>query len=254
MKKSIILMVNRIKSILKDNFMSFYLYGSLVYKDYRHGWSDIDFICFTKKVIDQTCLDELLLLRQSMLKEYPKNKYFRKFEGIFVSIDGYLSNKSEKNVYWGTSGQRIKENITLDVFAKYELANNSILIWGIDLSEKLFAPSFDELKGGVKNHYYSIREHAVKTDKSLYSCGWLLDISRCLYTLKYKKVISKTKAVEWALKEGLCPVDKELRKTLKIRKNPLKYKQKEEIKTWLATLGEKVQSYADVLQHFLENG
>ena len=121
MKKTINLMVEKIKSILQDNFMSFYLYGSVVSKDYRHGWSDIDFICFTNKPIEEPVAEQLLMLRQEMLKVYPKNKYFRKFEGVFISLDAYLSNKQEKIVYWGTSGQKIKDGHNMDVFAKYEL-------------------------------------------------------------------------------------------------------------------------------------
>lgn len=251
MRKSINLMVEKIKTILQDNFMSLYIYGSIVYKDYRHGWSDIDFICFTNKPIKDSTAEQLLMLRQEMLKIYPRNEYFRKFEGIFTSLNGYLNNKQEKIVYWGTSGQRIKDSHALDAFAKYELKHNSILISGNHLEDKFIEPSFDELKTEIYKHYKSIREYAVVTDESLYSCGWLLDISRCIFTLKYKKVISKTKAGEWALKNDICPFKTDLKKTIKIRKKPLRYKEKEETKKWLCGLGNKVQEYANVLQQFL---
>jgi len=244
-------MVEKIRFILQDNFMSLYIYGSIVSKDYRHGWSDIDFICFTNKPIKESTAKKLLMLRQNMLKIYPKNKYFRKFEGIFTSLNNYLANKQEKIVYWGTSGQRIKDGPILDVFAKYELKNNSVLISGRNIADKFEEPSFNELKIAINKHYNSIREHAVVTDETLYSCGWLLDISRCIFTLKHKKVISKTKAGKWALKNDICPFKFDLKKTLKIRKNPLRYKEKEEIKKWLSSLGDKVQGYANVLQHFI---
>lgn len=244
-------MVETIKSILQDNFMSLYVYGSVVYNDYRHGWSDIDFVCFTHKPIEEDAKQQLLTLRQKMLEEYPNNKYFRKFEGIFTSLDAYLYNKRENIVYWGTSGQKIKDKPSLDVFAKYELNKNSFLVSGESLEDKFIEPSFKELKLAIIEHYNSIREHAVVTDASLYSCGWLLDISRCLYTLKYKKVISKTKAGQWALANNICPDKKDLKKTLKIRKNPLKYKNKKEIKKWLCGLGDTVQKYADVLEQYL---
>lgn len=252
MKKSINLMVDKIKSILKENFMSFYIYGSVVTKDYKHGWSDIDFVCFSHNPIKESNLEQLLNLRQTMLKTYPKNKYFRKFEGIFSSLDGYLNDKCEKIVYWGTSGQKLKDHSSLDVFARYELSHNSVLIDGKSLNEKLTAPLFEELKDGIRKHYNSIREHALVTDASLYSCGWLLDISRCIYTLKNQKVISKTKAGEWALKNRICPFETDMKKTLKIRKKPLKYKDNKEIKKWLCGLGDKVQIYANILQQFLE--
>ena len=253
MKKTINLLLEKIKSILQDNFMSYYLYGSIVNKDYRHGWSDIDFICFTNRPIDESVAEQLLMLRQKMLEIYPKNKYFRKFEGIFISLQAYLNNEKEKIVYWGTSGQKIKDGHNIDVFAKYELKHSSVLISGRNIGNEFVEPTFDELKNAIYKHYNSIREHAVTTDESLYSCGWLLDISRCLYTLKYKKVISKTKAGEWAIKNNVCPVKKDLKKTIKVRKNPLKYKGKKEIKNWLCNLGQKVQDYASVLEQYLTN-
>lgn len=37
-------------------------------------------------------------------------------------------------------------------------------------------------------------------------------------------------------------------RTLQIRKNPLKYKEDEEVKKWLCSLGESVQLFADVLE------
>jgi predicted nucleotidyltransferase len=251
MKTTINKMVEKIKSILQDNFMTFYIYGSIVSKDYRHGWSDIDFVCFTYKPIREDVAEQLLMLRQNMLKVYPKNKYFRKFEGIFTSLKSYINDELEKIVYWGTKGQRIKDRPFLDVFAQYELKNNSIRISGVKLENQFVEPSFEELKKAIDRHYNSIREHAVVTDESLYSCGWLLDISRCLYTLKYQRVISKTKAAEWALKNNLCPFKRDLKKTLKIRKNPLRYKDKKETKKWLSSLGNSVQQYANILEKSL---
>ena len=54
----------------------------------------------------------------------------------------------------------------------------------------------------VKNHLDIIRKYGTETDESFYSCGWLMDISRCIYTPRYNDIIGKTKAGEWALKEN----------------------------------------------------
>ncbi|MDD4244120.1 MAG: hypothetical protein PHG08_07415 [Bacilli bacterium] len=47
-----------------------------------------------------------------------------------------------------------------------------------------------------------------------------MDIARCIYTLRFNDIISKTKPGEWALKEKLCPDAEALIRTLRIRKNP----------------------------------
>ena len=163
-----------------------------------------------------------------------------------------INNKFLKLVYWGTSGQRIKHEHCIDVFSKYEIIKYGKLVYGNEIRNQLSLPSYDELKNAIKKHYFSIREHAKITDKSLYSCGWFLDISRCIYTLRHNDVICKTEAGKWALKNKICPVEKELKNTLKIRKHPTRYINKRRTQQWLSSLGHSVQLYADVLQKELE--
>jgi hypothetical protein len=67
-------------------------------------------------------------------------------------------------------------------------------------------------------------------------------------------VISKTQAGLWALQEHLFPDEEPLRKTVEIRKNPIAYKDREDIRQWLKGLGPVVQRYADVLEHELSGG
>ena len=113
------------------------------------------------------------------------------------------------------------------------------------------APGREELIKAVRAHYDSIRQYAVKTDETLYSCGWLLDIARCIYTLRYNDVIAKTQAGLWALAEHIFSDEEPLRKTVEIRLQPTYYKDQAEIKRWLKGLGPVVQKYADVLEHEL---
>ena len=108
-------------------------------------------------------------------------------------------------------------------------------------------PSREELVLAVQNHFDSIRKYAVQTNESLYSCGWLLDIARCIYTLRYNDIIGKTQAGIWALSEHIFPEEEPLRKTLEIRQQPIKYKDRADIKLWLSNLGTTVQRYADIL-------
>ena len=100
----------------------------------------------------------------------------------------------------------------------------------------------------VRNHYETIRRFAVQTGANLYACGWLLDIARCIYTLRTGDVISKTAAGIWAVKEHIFHDDEALRRAIEIRENPLLYKEEPETKEWLAGLGSTVQDYADVLE------
>ena len=107
------------------------------------------------------------------------------------------------------------------------------------------------LKKDIIYHYNTIREHAKTTGRNLYSFGWFLDISRCIYTLQTEKIISKTQAGSWALKHNFCPDVKALKIALKVRKNPIKYKCKKEIMDYAESLGNSVQEYANILENYL---
>ena len=248
MDESIRKMTHRIASVMGGSINSIWLYGSVVLKDFRLGWSDIDFLVLTEGEITESQAQELLMLRQTMLEEEPDNPYYRSFEGVIVSLPEYLSGRYTRLVYWGTSGQRITDDYRMDVFSAYELAEYGRCVFGKADCSIFRNPSRSELVDAVREHYESILRYARETNEQLYSCGWLLDIARCIYTVRYGEVISKTQAGMWALRENLFEDESALRTTLAIRQNPAEYKERAEIKEWLCKLGPVVQQYADVLE------
>ena len=250
MLKAIGKMTDEIARIMDGKLYGIWLCGSAAMDDFRLGWSDIDVIALTDGAISEKQARRLLTLRQDMLKKEPGNKYYRSFEGVIADRDEYGTRSFTMLVYWGTSGQRITDAYTPDAFSEFELARYGKVLYG-DRPWPFPPPEKEELVRAVKKHFDSIRQYAVTTDGSLYSCGWLLDIARCVYTLRYGDVISKTCAGEWALEEHLFPREEALERTLEIRGAPLRYKDSESVKDWLKTLGPVVQAYADVLENEL---
>ncbi len=245
-------MMHEIDSMADGHIYGAWLYGSVVLNDFQQGWSDIDFVTLIDGPISDSQAEKLLMLRQNMLKAEPDNPYYRSFEGVIANLYEYRSRSFQRLVYWGTSGQRVTDQYKPDVFSLFELAKYSKPIYG-DKAWILPAPGREELISAVRGHYDAIRKYAVQTNESLYSCGWLLDIARCIYTLRFDDVISKTQAGFWALEEHLFSDDAPLRKTLEIRKNPSSFKDRADIILWLKELGPVVQLYADVLEHELQN-
>ena len=242
MEQSIKIMVNRITEILENNNPSIFLFGSVVLDDFKLGWSDIDFICLTEKSITNEQADELVNLRQTLLAEYPGNKYFRLFEGVMLTLQAFLNNDEDTVVYWGTSGQRLTNRGGLCPFGKIELLESGRLLCGNDFRHFISYPTRKEIIEEIKKHYETIRQ------QGNFGGTWYLDIARCLYTLKTNKLIAKTKAGEWAIDENICPDISVMKKIVEIRKNPIELKNDEEIKRWLKTLGEHIQKFADVLE------
>lgn len=248
MKKSIEILIERVKKVLWDTDITVYLYGSISLEDFKLGWSDIDILILTKEILSEKQAEQLVKLRQSLLEEYQGNLYFRSFEGGILSINEFISNKVERVVYWGTSGEKITNDYCFGVFSTMELIDSGILLYGKDIRSQILYPTFDEVTEAVRKHYQVVRQYAVKTKRNLYSVGWLLDIARCLYTLSERKIISKTQAGYWAIENNLVPNVEVMKKAILIRENPLEYKDNPEIQDWFETLGPMIQEFADVLE------
>ncbi|WDV48010.1 nucleotidyltransferase domain-containing protein [Clostridiaceae bacterium M8S5] len=246
---SIKIMKDTIVDILDSNEISIYIVGSVTSGDFKLGWSDIDILCLTKSPITDKQANKLVYLRQKLLKDNPNNKYFRLFEGGFMSFDTFKNKTRDTVVYWGTRGQRITETYHFDSFGMYELITRGLLLYGNDLRGELTMPTYSQLRNDVINHYETIRKYAIKTNRSIYSAGWMLDIARGIFTLKTGEVITKTKAGEWALEKQLCPTPETLIKAIKLRKNPMKYINSNEFLEWTESLGPDIQKFADIMQN-----
>lgn len=241
-------MVREIRSILQGNEPSIYLYGSSVLNDFRLGWSDIDILVLTDKQITEEQAQKLVGLRQALLDKEPDNPYYRSFEGGMLTLDAFLTGKADRVVYWGTSGERITDTYMFDSFGMTELIESSVLLCGKDIQNQLKAPEFSELYADVKHHYETIRKYVQKTGRSFYSFGWMLDIARCIYTLRTGKIIAKTDAADLALENNLCPDPDALRIALEVRRSPLNHKEDKQTFDYAETLAEPIQRFADVLQ------
>ena len=71
-----------------------------------------------------------------------------------------------------------------NAFSKVDVITGA-LVSAIFLRKNTRTEEFEKIKAKNAIKKEPISLDALVTDESLYSCGWLLDISRCLYTLKY---------------------------------------------------------------------
>ena len=251
--RAIDIMVERIAAILAGNEPSILLYGSVLLEDFRPGWSDIDLMVLTRKPITPEQAGELVNLRQALAAQHPENPFFRCFEGGMLTLEGFLSGEEDTMVYWGTSGQRVDTRYRCDCFSMLELCRHSRLLLGEDIRPLLPLPRREDLAAGVAAHLRTIRQHAQQTGASLYSYGWLLDIARCLYSLRTGEIIGKTPAGYWALAQNLCPVPEALRSALAVRENPAAALQDPQRMAQATSLGPAVQRFADVLEQALSH-
>lgn len=237
-------MANQIYETTKKD-CSVYLYGSVTLDDFKEGWSDIDIIALTGHKMSADEENTLVPLRQKMMTDNP---IYRSFEGVILPLDDLISETPSRAVYWGTSGQKITETFTADHFLMKQLTTSAKLLIGNDIRANLREPSYNELVAAVSAHLDCIRTHASTTGQTLYSYGWLLDISRCISTLRTGEIISKTKAGEWALENRLCPDETALKYALRAREAPLAAKNAPGLMHVAGMIAPAIQAYADVLE------
>ena len=245
-------MSDEIAKILGENLTAIYLYGSYTLGDFRLGWSDLDILVLTKAAVSEEQAGRLVGLRQELQLNEPDCPFYRCFEGGMLSLCAFIGGLPDRAVYWGTSGQRITDGYGFDAFCRKELIENGRLLRGEEIRSRLSAPSCKELAENVRLHYESIRKYSHLSGESIYSFGWILDIARCVYTLRTGGVISKTAAGEWALKNRIFDGDGALKTALEVRKAPQKFFESAELRKEAAELGPTVQRYADVLEKELK--
>ena len=236
-------------NILESVQPSIYLYGSVTAEDFRPGWSDIDLLVLTQEPITETQADLLLTLRQQLAQRDPDTPYYRAFEGGMLDLGSFLTNESTRVVYWGTTGERIKERHDFSAFDRASLLQNGQLLLGKDVRRHFEMPEYPEIATAVISHAVSIRQHG-KGARSLYAYGWLLDIARCMYTLVNGRLTTKTTAAQWALDEHLCPCPAELSMALTVRRQPELIKD-EQVLAYAEGLTEAIQSFLNLLEKAL---
>jgi len=251
-RQAIQTMVSAIGQILAAQRPTIYLYGSCVLDDFRLGWSDIDLLVLTQAPLSEAQAQALVPLRQRLLERDPANPYYRAFEGGMLPLSAFLTKTPDRVVYWGTSGQRLTDTYSFDSFCMAELLQSGQLLYGEELRPQLPMPTYADFHQDVQKHYEAIRLYAQKTDSSLYSFGWLLDIARGLYTLHTGGIASKTAAGQWALENGLCPVPKALEAALRVRRSPLSLQENPALVRCALALGPEIQRFADVLEAALK--
>ena len=236
-----------LRPFLGDSLSALYLYGSAAMDDFRPGWSDIDVLCLLEAPPTEAKAAELVTLRQRLVAE-TGDPMFRSLEGAIAALPEFLAGRYSRVVYWGTSGQRVTDRYDFDAFSRVSLIRHGKLLVGREVRDQMALPTMDELRDAVGRHLSTIRQVAAQTGPTLYACGWLLDISRCLYTLRTGDILPKTAAGAWALREGLCPVADDLRRALTVRREPMAYREDPDTRAWLGGLAPSVLRYADTLE------
>lgn len=226
--------------------VSIYLCGSLTLADYRPGWSDIDVLCLTGSDVPEQAAEALLFLRQRLV-EATGQPIYRTIEGAVLPASSLQSHLPTRVVYWGTSGERLDTIYDFNAFSTLGFLTQGQLLAGAEVRSAFQLPTAAQLRENARQVAETAILVSASPNRSLYGYGWLLDISRCLYTLQTGRIISKTAAGEWALDRGCCPDPDCLRLALQARYHPEAFQSAAVLERDAPALGLAQRRYAQAL-------
>lgn len=236
-------------SLLGNNIIAAYCFGSACYGDFHLGYSDLDFFLVVRGSLTEDDFRDFHALRQ----EYKagEDPYLAVLEGEIAPYTG-LKTRVGNTIYWGTSRDRFNWGYELKGFSMRGLLEVGYLIWGQDIRQEIPYPSEAEMRAQVVSMVETIRKHGAKTDEDVHSADWFFLISQSLYWLRTGKITGKTQAARWVLANCAYGWQDTLDRAIRLRLNP-GLAREGTWRQWLAGLGSVVQQACDSLAAALDS-
>ena len=193
----------KLKEVLGEKLIGFYLYGSLVWGDFDYDISDIDLLAVLSNDID----DKELILLKNMHDDFAGDniEWDGRIEVQYFSKDGLKNfrTKSSKmaNISPGEPLHIVKSGKEW-LTNWYFVQDYGVTIFGPLPNTFIDLISTEEFVDAVKELAFAWREHVKDTlHFRSYQSYAILTMCRAIYTLNNKEQVSKKKAASWAGKE-----------------------------------------------------
>jgi predicted nucleotidyltransferase len=193
-----------VQTALPNNLLGVYLRGSLATGDFIET-SDIDFLVATERPVSDAEAAALVEIHEQ-LSGLP-NKYAQRLEGAYINRASlrrfepgrrFLTVECETPLRW-------KEHKYSWLIERCGLRESGVTLLGPDPRTLIDLISSEELRGAARQRLRDWAEWAAAPDDT----DWLPvrshqayvveTMCRALYTLAFGELVSKRKAVEWAL-------------------------------------------------------
>ncbi len=203
---------NIVQKILGDNFIGFYLQGSLALGDFDLT-SDVDFIIVTEEDLSEKQLKEARVAHDLFYNQ--TNRWVKRLEYSFFpkqklnqlsspfSQDG-LNSLPERNLWYFNNGSRTIERSDHcnTLVTRWTLREKGVAVLGPDPAMLIEPISTNELRKEIKNTLIGWGKELIKDPKTyenrFYQSYLVLNYCRMLHDLHEGKVDSKLTGVNWA--------------------------------------------------------
>lgn len=211
-------LAKRLKDELKDNFIGFYLQGSLATGDFDMT-SDIDFIVVTDQGLSDKQVEAVQRIHTETYNQ--SNRWVKRLEYSFFPKDklnvylppfmGGKANGSEERLLWYfDNGSKTieKSDHCNTLVVRWSLREKGIALFGPDPKTLIDPIDPDGLRGEIKDTIIGWGEyllnHPKKYKNRFYQSYLVLNYARMLNDLHQGSIASKLKGIVWA-KSNLDP-------------------------------------------------
>jgi hypothetical protein len=192
------------RSILGEEFVGLYLYGSLASGDFHPQRSDIDFVIVTRNLLPQAKIDALEEMHKGFASS--SDKWDRKLEGLYMPLaelrayDAHgpeLPSVNEGRFYMARQGSDW-------VIQRQTLRAHETIVSGPSIREFIDPVTPDQIRTAVcmiMHEWWApmIDDPAWLDGRPEYQAYTVQSMCRVLYTLEFATTVSKTRAAQWAL-------------------------------------------------------
>jgi predicted nucleotidyltransferase len=197
-------LVSKVSTILSDNLVGIYVYGSLVEGDFNYERSDIDLLVAVKEDITDEQFVSLDKMHSDMVDQYPA--WDDRIEIAYVSLYNLKHFKTSLGKIAVISpGEpfNIKDAGKDWLINYYLIQGKSIILYGPSPQTIIEPISKDEFITSVKEQALEWKNRVVETKSSVgYQHYAVLTMCRAFYTLTFGKQPSKLMAGTWMFEKS----------------------------------------------------
>ena len=199
----LLLLLERVRDILREEMVAFYLYGSLSLGDFDAQSSDVDFLIVTARAIEGEQLERL----RSMHAEIAASglRYADHLEGSYIPLRA-LRRYDPQDAMHPTIGVDWEFSIGWHgsnwILERYIIREHGIVVYGPPPAKLIDPISPQELRAAVCEKLRGFWSQQLAGADWLrprdYQAFAVLTLCRALYTLSNGTVVSKPQAAAWA--------------------------------------------------------
>ncbi len=195
-------MLEKMQAVLRDQFIGFYLYGSLSLGDFDPASSDVDFLVVTTEDVSEDMFERLSTMHAIIASSVLP--YANYIEGSYIPLKA-LRRYDPHNAHHATIGIdwpfRIAFHGSNWILERYIIREHGVVVYGPPPQTLIDPVAPEEMRVAVceqlKNFWSSQLDEPEWLRPRNYQAFAVLTLCRALYTLHQGMVSSKPQAALW---------------------------------------------------------